>query len=88
MIFITFLIFTDGVYSILPKNTCAARFGRYSNISEAKEKCFSDDQCNGVLDQGCDESPNDIYLCWEEQKYTSLINPQCVYDKAGIIRQF
>ena len=63
--------------------------GNYSSVQDAKAACSLDSNCEGVYDDGCDESLNDVYLCSFESKirfgYDLLTGKySCVYGKTGI----
>mmetsp|Transcript_55154 Transcript_55154/g.101080 ORF Transcript_55154/g.101080 Transcript_55154/m.101080 type:complete len:1036 (+) Transcript_55154:27-3134(+) len=61
----------------------------FSSVSEAKERCLELSTCLGVYDQGCNESPNDVFLCDTAQISIASLHTSsgsCVYQAPGIAR--
>ena len=59
---------------------CSPRYGSYSSVSGAKSVCISDPNCQGVNDNGCDNSGS-FELCSQATNlYTSSFST-CLYMK-------
>ena len=70
-------------YVKLDGQRCRDEYGEFVNVSFAKESCKGDVQCKGVWDAGCDDSLNNVYLCFVGIDYEDS-SSNCVYDKKGI----
>ena len=58
-------------------------YGIFSSIRGAKERCVNDEQCGGIYDNNCDESENDIHLCYAGYNYEDDRYGDCIYEKTG-----
>ena len=75
--------FIDRYTKLEQKSCLLSKYNRYNTVAEAKEACDLDPGCKSVYDNGCDESPNDAYLCPVGTPYIVSIF-DCIFEKGNI----
>ena len=73
----------DIGYRKLNEKYCYNRLGRFSNIRDALERCFYDEQCKGVFAAACGKLQADFTLCYDEDDYGHSYKKDCIYEKLG-----
>ena len=82
-----YLSLADDKYVKMKDTTCTAISVDYavsfSSLISAKNECFQNSSCKGVLDFEC--NGKDYYLCQIANDYLDSKYGSCVYDKKGMI---
>ena len=71
----------DGEYKQLDETGCTWFYGRFTSRHDAKEACFYDELCKGVVDKKCDGLQY-FLLCYAGHEYTHPLKT-CVHAKTG-----
>ena len=57
------------------------KYGEYTTLEEAKFACASDEKCEKVYDQGCDDEGAYTLCPWNSTNFESSVS--CIYTKPG-----
>ena len=82
ILILTFPNFTDVEFQKIENKLCSYHYEAFNDTKSAEESCRRDSSCKGVYDWGCDESPDEVYLCKVGYEYAHWTG-DCIYDKKG-----